>query len=66
LSLWRLKSRLSGENLPTPVAENLDLIESALADFGSVVAVLTAGYFSNALFDHAAITFGEIERGLED
>jgi hypothetical protein len=32
-----------------PVTENLDLIESASADWGSVVAVLTAGYFSNAL-----------------
>jgi hypothetical protein len=33
----------------TEVTENLDLIESALADFVTVVAVLTAGYFSNTL-----------------
>jgi hypothetical protein len=44
-----LKSRLSRENQPTQVTENLGFIESASADLVSAVAVLTAGYFSNAL-----------------
>jgi len=44
-----LKSRLYGENLPTQVTETLDLIESVAVDFVIVVAVFTAGYFSNAL-----------------
>ncbi|WP_445926648.1 hypothetical protein [Leptodesmis sp.] len=31
------------------VTENLDYIESASADWVSVVAILTVGYFSNTL-----------------